>query len=262
MRFLAVALALLLTAPALAKQGNLNKPIKKANILNGYRPKAEENVPQVKPLLFSPEYNLKGEDRHIHGWCFMTYHPESLFPILVTAHSVFTRQAGLARNIAGRDLAKRLNSFKATAINDVSVVISQGNILQINEAQSLTRERYDNDLAAILLFKNYPDYGASLRRTDVELGESLWLNAPISQPDNKPWFLGKVTFSDETGLEVAMNRNDLNLRSVVGSPLIDQNGEIAGMLLQSSLADDGKLYVLAISGKQIYQHISTALKRQ
>lgn len=262
MRLFALTLALSFIAPLLAQGTHANKPITRTNILDGYRPTAEQNSPQIKPMLFSPEYQLQGEERHLYGWCFMTYHPDSLFPILVTAHSVFTRNAGLNRNLSANELGKRLQSFKATAMNDVSMVIDKGNVLQINEAQSLTRDRYDNDLAAILLFKNYPGYGTQLRRTSPEVGETLWLHAPIAQADQKPWFLGKVTFSDETGLELVMNRNDLNLRTVTGSPLVDHKGEIAGMMLQTSKADDGQLYVLAISGKQIYEHISTALKRQ
>jgi hypothetical protein len=247
---------LLFAIPAIAQSEN--RPIERQPLLKDYVPNSARMRPQTKPMLFSPKYQLKGEDPHYSGWCFMVYHPDSLFPILLTAHHHFTRQAGLTRNISGRDLPERFQSFKATAANNSSFAIDQGNILRLPQARSITSDSYNYDLAAILLFKNYPEYGAELRKTRPELGEKLWLHASLAKGD---WFPSTVTFSDDSGMEIELADASINLRSVSGSPLIDREGKVAGMLLRSVSTDDGKLYGLAISSDQINHHISQALKR-
>lgn len=262
MRWLAPFLIFAFFAPLFAQDQHPNKPIRREPLLRDYRARVAETRPQVKPMLFSPEYQITSEGKHTYGWSFMTQHPDSLFPILVTAHHHFTRKAGLQRNISARDLPKRLQSFSARSSNDASFIIKQGNPLFIPQATSITREFYNNDLAAILLFQNYPEYGAELRQSPPQKGEQLWLLAAVAQVDQDPWFIGHVSFIDETGLEVEMQNADLVLRSVTGSPLIDKDGKVAGMLLMSTKTEDGKLYLMAISGDQIYKHISLALKRQ
>lgn len=213
---------------------------------------ARDEHPDFANAIFRPKFKTI-DGIHTAGTAFLVKWSDGRH-LLLTAHHVFSRTGGMARNIDAAELPHVFWHVDARSVDDPAIVLRTDKLVRIAEARSLS----PTDLAAFFIADPGRARVLSFAPDAPRQGERIFLLAELQNRPGRLW-PAHVKHPSPTALSYVFDDPDLNLNATSGAPLVDTEGRVVGMNVGGGELD-GVPVAMGLPSAAIREMLSQALR--
>ncbi len=206
--------------------------------------------------LFFPTINLK-DGRSVSGgkaWCARLSNGQT---VLLTALHLLGPACGLDSQIPAEKVSAMVNSVDLVSA-DGSV---SGHTTTTLSKSGSTRDDDDDCSGDVMFFQAPTSFSSSkafsIANTPARIGQRCWFYTCLNSENLAQCLPGTVSFSSEAVMHVRLDHR-VATRATSGSPILDQSGQVIGML-SGHFESSGEL--ICVPGSAIAGRIYSDLRR-
>lgn len=218
-------------------------------------PTDDATTPAPPPLVLRTRFTTDAGEVRGGAGVVIQWDDGRLF--LIVPHSTFSPQLGFAGNLTWDQVAGAVHSVRAVGPVDDSVGVTSTRVIPIPGADYASTGRADGDLAAFAVDRADGIHVVPLRAARVPAGAALTLVAPAMRA-GAGRIPARVDMAGAGILLVSLERMP-PLGRLLGVPLIDGDGALAGILI-GARTDDHGWHGLAIGVEVIRARLDEALR--
>lgn len=213
---------------------------------------AHDEHPELANAIFRPRFKTSDGTHHA-GTAFLVKWSDGRH-LLLTAHHVFSRTGGMARDIDAAELPHVFEHVDARSVDDPRTVLQTEKLVRIAEARSLSR----TDLAAFFIAEPGRARVLAFAPVAPRQGERIFLLAELQNRRGRLW-PAQVKGASPAALSYVFDDPDLNLNATSGAPLVDTEGRVVGMNVGGGHLD-GVPVSMGLPSAAIREMLSRALQ--